>query len=197
VVGTGKVSVKPDMAETTIGVRATAPTVAEATGKASQDMTAVLAAIKAAGIEDKDIQTNGFNLNPHHNREGQPDGYEVVNMLRVRVRDLTKVGAVIDAAIAAGANQIYGVNFTLANPDSVQGEARTAAVKDAQARATELAQAAGVTLGDLVQISNVVTGGPVLPYAMEKSAMAASVGNGIQPGELEMSMQVQVIYQIK
>lgn len=197
VVGQGKVTVKPDMAETSIGVRATGATVAEATGKANTDMDSVLKALKAAGIEDKDIQTSGFNLNPSQDRNGQPNGYEVMNMLRVRIRDLSKVGAVMDAAISAGANQIYGVSFTLANPDTAQSQARVAAVKDAQARANELAQAAGVGLGELVQVSNVVTGGPVMPYMSGKgAAMEMSIGQ-MQPGELEVTMQVQVIYQIK
>jgi uncharacterized protein YggE len=185
------------MAETTLVVRASAGTVAEATSKVNTDMDAVLKALKDAGIADADIQTAGYNVSTSQDRDGKPSGYEVFNTVRVRIRDLTKVGTTIDAAIAAGANQVYGINFTLADEQPAQTQARTAAVADAKARATELATAAGVSLGDLVQISNVITGGPI-PLAVEgRGGMNAMSAAPMQPGELDVTMQVQLVYLIK
>lgn len=197
IVGLGKITVKPDMAETTIGVRTTADTVAEAMGKANKDIEAVLKALKAANVADSDIQTVGFNVNASHDREGKPSGYEVSNMLRVRIRDMQKVGATIDAAVNAGANQIYGVNFTLNDPDKVQTQARAAAVADAKKQAGELAQAAGVTLGEIVQINNVITGGPRPMYEAKAAGMAQMAANVIQPGEMDVTMQVEIVFGIK
>lgn len=199
IVGIGKTSVKPDMAETTLGVRANAPTVSEATSKVNSDMDKILKALKGAGIAERDTQTTGFNVNIDQDRDGKPTGYQVSNMVRVRVRDLDKIGPTIDAALAAGANQVYGIQFTLADPTASQTQARAAAVADAKARATELATEAGVTLGDIVQISNVVGGGPVFADAAMKGMGAASAMQSVavQVGELEVSAQVQVIYALK
>ena len=111
--GQGTGTATPDMATVTIGVTTQGEDAAKAQNDNAWVSNQIQSAVRSLGIEDKDIQTNGFNLNPSHDRNGQPNGYEVMNMLRVRIRDLSKVGAVMDAAIAAGANQIYGVQFTL------------------------------------------------------------------------------------
>ncbi len=199
VVGQGKVSVKPDMAETTLGVRAEADSVAAAQSKVNQDMDNLLKALKQAGIADADIQTTGYNVNPRTTPEGKTSGYEVSNMVRVRIRDLAKVGPTIDAALQAGANQVYGIQFTLADPASAQTQARAAAVNDAKARATELAGEAGVTLGEIVQVSSVITGGPVFDSPMGKGGMVemAVASAAVQPGELMVTTQVQVVYGLK
>lgn len=199
IVGLGKVSVKPDMAETTLGVRARAATVAEATSKVNTDMDSILKTLKNGGIAEADIQTTGFNVNAVEDREGKPSGYDVSNMVRVRIRDLDKLGATIDAALAAGANQVYGINLTLADPTAAQSKARLAAVADAKDRATELAAAAGLTLGDIAQISNVVTGTPFMAEAAMKGGMGAAAlqSVAVQIGELEISAQVQVVYQLR
>ena len=116
----------------------------------------------------------------------------------MRIRDLAKVGPTIDAALQARANQVYGIQFTLADPTAAQTKARAAAVADAKARATELATEAGVTLGDIAQISNVVGGGPVFAEAAMKGMGAAPMqAVAVQIGEMEVSAQVQVIYALK
>ncbi len=199
IIGVGQVTVKPDMAETTLGVRANADTVGEAASKVNGDMDRVLKALKDAGVAENDTQTTGFNVNVRQDREGKPSGYEVSNMVRVRIRDLDKVGSTIDAALAAGANQLYGIQFTLADPTAAQTAARADAVADAKARATELAGEAGVSLGDIVQVSNVVGGGPLFAEAAVKGmgAAAARQSIAVQSGELEVSAQVQIVYALQ
>lgn len=151
----------------------------------------------------KDIQTSHYGIyferEPYPVREGgsaleTQGAYRVSNMLEVTVRDVNKAGDVLDGVVEAGANQVYGVTFTVSDDSKWQSEARKNAVSDARSRAKELAELTGVTLGE-VQIVSEVIGGGVMPvvYA-ERAAMG---GGGIAPGELEMSTQVQVTFAIQ
>jgi uncharacterized protein YggE len=124
--------------------------------------------------------------------------YRVSNNVQVTIRDLDNVGTILDAAVEAGANNIFGVDFALDDPSVVESEARQKAVEDARAKAEELATLNGVTLGDVVSVSEVVGlgGGYYMGNFSEQAMMRMGGGGGapIAPGELELTMQLQVIY---
>jgi uncharacterized protein YggE len=206
VVGTGSASVEPDIARTSIGVETYGETVAEAVDANSELMTSILTALEAAGIDGKDIQTSGYSINMERYPEPQPrvisteegdEGnqpqYRVSNMLNVTIRDLDSVSDVLDAAIEAGANSIWGVNFALEDMSEAQAGAREDAVADAASRASALAELGGVELGPIMSISEVIGGGAV-PMAVTVEKAVASGAGPISPGELEVSYQVQVVY---
>lgn len=202
VLGDGTVSVQPNIAQIQVGIEVTGENAQEASAESSSTMKDILAAFSKLGVAKKDLQTSGYNI--YVERPVGPDGtatgkviYHVGNSVSVTVRDLTKVGDVLDAAIAAGANSIYGVNFSVDKPEQLMGEARKKAAADALARAQELAALHGVTLGEVVSISEVTGGmGPMLANANYSVAQQANIGDQILPGELQMSTQLQVTYAI-
>lgn len=201
--GTGRVTVTPDTAVASSGVEITAPTLAEATKEASDKMAAVLAAIKAQGVDAKDIQTTSYNVFPitDQPKEGESakiTGYRVSNLVTVKVRSIADVGKVLDAAIEAGANSINSVYFMVNDPSKAQEEARTQAVKDAMAKAQTLATAAGVKVGKIISISEV--SGVVIPYYNRdvfQSAPAAAGGAGpVETGSTEVTATVEMHFEI-
>lgn len=203
VVGDGTVSIEPDTAQAVIGVETAAPSVKDASAENAAIMTAVMEALSAAGIEAKDMQTAGYNV--YADRGYGPDGatqqvtYRVSNNVNVIIRDLATVGDMLDAAIEAGANNIYGVTFTLDKPSAVESEARAKAVDDARAKAQELADLAGMELGQIVSISEIVGGTGGFYANSFRNAEAAGLGGGgpIAPGQLELSMQLQIVFAAK
>jgi uncharacterized protein YggE len=193
VVGSGKVSLVPDIARINVGAEARASTVAEAKAEVDQQMAAIMTMLQELGVAEKDIQTSNYGI--YFEREPFPglvreDGpaqeiqgaYRVSNMIEVTVRDVNQADDVLDGVVEAGANQVYGVTFTVSDDDKWQSEARKNAVADAQARAKELATLGGVELGDVLTISEVIGGSPA-PMAFAERAMG---GGGIAPGELEI-----------
>jgi uncharacterized protein YggE len=203
VVGEGKISLEPDIARVTIGVETMRPTVLEASAENRETLEAVLEALRAQGIAEEDIQTSGFSIfAERYGPEGPlPEGevqYRVSNNVAVTIRDLDNVGTILDATIEAGANNIYGVQFDLDDPSTVESEARQLAVEDAQAKATDLAGLTGVELGEIISVSEVigVSGGF---YAGNFSEQARALGGGgapIAPGQLDLIMQLQLVYAI-
>jgi uncharacterized protein YggE len=204
VVGEGTIRVTPDIARANIGVEVMEASVAEASSSATATMEAVLAALQQQGIEEKDIQTSGFNIwvDRPYGPEGMPSEnpvYRVNNNVAVTIRDLDNLGSVLDTAIAAGANNIYGINFDLEEPSLVESEAREKAVANANAKAQELAELNNLQLGDVLSVSEVV-GTPVGYYAgsFQEAAVAPGLGGGgagpISPGELTFAMQLQIVY---
>ncbi len=204
VVGEGTVRIKPDMAQANIGVEVMESSVQEASSAATATMESVLAALQQQGIEEKDIQTSGFSIwvDRSYGPEGLPSEnpmYRVNDNVSVTIRDLDNVGAVLDAAITAGANNIYGVTFGLDDPSQVESEAREKAVTNANAKAQELAELNNLQVGDVLSVSEVVGGG-VGYYAssFRQEATAFGVGGGgagpISPGELTFTMQLQIVY---
>ncbi len=202
--GTGKVSVTPDTAIASIGVEITAPTLEEATAQASEAMTKVIEAIKAQGVDAKDIQTTSYNVYPLTNspKEGETPtvtAYRVSNIVTVKVRNIDNVGKVLDAALAAGANSINSVYFIVDDPSAAQEEARTAAVKDAMAKAQTLAAAAGVEVGPIISISE-ITGVPIPFYRGAYDAMAVPAAAGgagpVETGSTEVSVTVEMHFEI-
>ena len=203
VVGEGTIKIKPDIAQANIGVEVVRATVKAASSGAKESMDAVLKALKEQGVDEKDIQTSGYSVwtERPYGPEG-PSGdeilYHVSNQVAVTIRDLDTVGTVLDAAIEAGANNIYGVTFNLADPSQVESEARKKAVADAQAKAQELATLNDIKLGDVVSVSEVIGGrGGYYAGGVREAAVSAGLGGGggpISPGELELTLQLEIVY---
>lgn len=208
VVGEGKITIKPDIAQTNIGVEVIAPTVKEASTQAADTMAAVLAALEAQGIAERDVQTTGYNvwLERPYTPEGLPSDktlYHMGNNVMVTIRDLDKIGAILDAAIEAGANNIYGVTFNVADPNELKGEGRQEAVADALAKAQELAELNQQKLGAVISISEVIGGnggyypGNFGPFFAQAAGLGGGGGGPIVPGELNLTVQVQITYAIE
>jgi len=205
VVGEGKVRIKPDIAQATIGVEVVKPTVKEASSGARDVMQAVLQVLKEQGVAEKDIQTSGFSV--WAERPYSPEGpseeilYHVSNQVAVTIRDLETVETVLGATMEAGANNIYGVTFSLADPSQVESEGRKKAVADAKAKAQELATLNGLKLGDVVSVSEVIGGGGGYYAVSFPRAVAVDMGGGgggpIAPGELELTMQLEIVYAVQ
>jgi hypothetical protein len=202
VLGEGTVATQPDVAQIQVGVEVKGDNAQEASAEAAETMDAILTALTKAGVATKDIQTTGYNI--YVEQRVGPDGvatdeviYHVGNSVSVTVRDLDTVGDVLDASIAAGANSIYGVNFSVDDPDEVMAEARSLAAADALARAEELAGLHGVALGEVVSISEVINGMAVPMFDSVNASMGlGSAAGPISPGELEMTARLQVVYAI-
>jgi uncharacterized protein YggE len=196
---------EPDIARVSVGVETSGESISEAVAENDTRMEAVLDALLAAGVEEKDIQTANYSISLDRYPEpmprvepatGEPAAqYRVSNMANVIVRDLETVGAVLDAVVEAGANNIWGISFALEDPTAAQAEARADAIDNAAARAEALAELSGLTLGPVMSVSEVVGGGPV-PMSLSVERAAAG-GGAISPGELEIGYQIQVVYFIE
>jgi len=195
--GLGSVALAPDMATITLGVRHEAATAQEALRKMSEGLGPVLAHLSGSGVDERDIQTSGLSLDPVRvYPEGEPPrltGYAASSTVLVRLRDLDTVGAVLDSIVGEGANELSGIRFTLADPAAAEDEARRAAVADARARAETYAEAAGVSLGEVLSISESGIGGGPAPmaYAMREASVPVAAG------EIEVSMSVTIVYAIE
>lgn len=198
VTGTGKTTVVPDVARITVGYTSTQPTVKAARSTAAATMTQVIAAIKALGIAEADIRTVGLNLYPQtaNNAPAKIVGYTISEQLQVTVRDLDKVGDVVDVATAKGATDVSGVSFELADPDAAMNQARSAAVTAAQASAEAMAKAGHVTLGAVVAMTDVNVSAPYPMFMAAGKAADGSVATPVQPGTQDVTAQVTVVFAI-
>ncbi len=208
VTGHGEVTGAPDTAFVNSGVTSQAATAREALDANTAAMGELITVLKAAGIEERDIQTSGFSVNPNYVYSQQTDangytlpprinGYVVSNMVTVRVRKLDTLGAVLDRAVTVGANTINGVTFSVADPTDLYDRARTAAFADARRKAGLYAMQAGSTLGRLVSISENQGYGQPQPYPMRAMAeQAPSAPVPVQAGELTFSIDVSVAWSL-
>lgn len=203
VVGEGKVRVKPDIAQASIGVEVINGDVKQASADATATMEKLLEALKAQGVAENDIQTSYFNVwvERPYSPEGTPSAealYHVSNTVNVTIRDLSKVATTLGAAIEAGANTVNSVTFSVADPSELEIQARQEAIAKAQAKAQELAGLTNVTLGEVVSVSETSPG--AIPF-YDTANYAQGVGGGgvgpISPGEVEVSVQLQVAYAIQ
>lgn len=196
--GQGSVNITPDTALVQIGVEARAPQLNDALADATQRMTQVLESVRALGIDSKDISTSRIAIEPlaaPRRNEGDPvriDGYRVGNTAQVRIRDVRSVGRVLDAVTRAGANTIGSLAFTVNDRTAVEAQARALAVRDAAAKAQQLADAAGVRLGPLLTLSEQGIGRP-MPVARGVAAMASMP---VEPGEVEVTVVVEARYRL-
>jgi hypothetical protein len=199
--GTGKTYLNPDIAYITIGVHTENPDVGKAVAANNTQAQKVANVLEENGIDPKDIQTTGFSIYPQqqYDQSGQVTGttYVVDNQVYVTVRDLAKLGDLLDVVVKAGANSISGIQFDVENKDAATSQARDAAVKDAEAKAQELAKSAGVTLGELQSISE--STGLITPYFNGKGGGAAmeAAQVPIAPGQLTVTVDVNLVYTIQ
>ncbi len=196
VTGEGKVSVEPDVVILDLGVEIRAPTVVEAQAEASKRMEAVLGELKAHGVLAKDIKTRRFTISPVRRWQDEEEvllGYQVSNMVSVKIRQLEAAGSIIDAVVEAGGDaiRINSIAFTVSDPKAYYAQAREKAMADAKEKAEKLADLADVILGDPIYISE---GLGYVPRPLEFKAEAAPTP--ISPGEVEISVVVQVGYEI-
>jgi len=200
VIGEGDMSVAPDMARVTLGVTARASEAEEALDATSDAVADVLRRLDLAGIAPEDVQTSNLSLAPIRAPRGtdgnatpEITGFEARNTLRVAVRDLDLLGDVLDRVVANGANTLSGLDFMLQDPAPVMALARAAAVKDALARAAQMADAAGVELGDILSISE--QGGRAAPMMEMAAARVADVP--VAAGTLTLSARVSMQFEIE
>ena len=196
--GTGKVTVVPDVARVNLGVTLSKSTVKAARDGAATSMTAIIAALKALGIADADIQTSGLNLSPQYATGSSTRivGYTISEQLQVTVRDLDKAGDVVDTATAKGATDVNGIWFEVSDPAKAQNDARAAAVTAARSSAQALAGAANVSLGSVISISDATP--TFVGYYPNVGARdtAAPAATPVQPGTQDVTATVTVIYAI-
>jgi len=203
--GTGTVYLTPDVAYIYIGVHTEDPDIAESVARNNAQAQRVVDALRNSGIAAKDIQTSNFSVwasQQYDPATGQPSGttYVVDNTVYVTVRDLTKLGELLDTAIGAGANNINSIQFDVSDKTAAQMEARQKAVESANSLADELAGVAGVTLGDIQTISYMdYQPMPYYGYGMGGGGGAAVSAEAapINPGQIAVSVNVSIVYEIK
>jgi len=207
--GKGEMTVTPDIATLRLGVESQKATVAEAQAEASEAMDKVMTALKDSGVAEKDIQTQYFSIRQRTKWDRETDeeiviGYQVTNTVSAKIRDIDKVGTIIDFAAKAGGDlvRIQGISFSVEEPSTYYAELREKAMADAEAKAKQLAELAGVTLGRVTYVSE----GIQVPRTWEvymdmEGGMAPAPAPAppptlISPGETEISLTVQVAYAI-
>jgi uncharacterized protein YggE len=203
IAGEGQASVAPDTALVSLAVVRNAATADAALAANNAAMRDVLAFLRENGVADRDTQTSGFSIHPQYRQQEPKDGsvpppevvgYEVSNMLTVKVRELAKLGSLLDGSVKLGVNQGGQISFTKDKPEAVMADARKAAVADAMAKARTLAEAAGVKLGRILEISE---GAPVVaPPPMMRMAMAKEMSDSvpIATGENTYSVTVNMTF---
>lgn len=206
--GHGEVRAAPDMATINSGVTSQGETAREALDANTAAMADLIAALKTAGIETRDIQTSGFSVNPNYVYSDARDengyslpprinGYQVSNSVTVIVRDLEDLGAILDSSVTVGANTVNGVSFSVADPSELLDEARKSAFADAQQKATLYAGAAGEELGAILTISEQQNGSAPQPYPMyARAEMAGAAPVPVEAGEMSFSVSVNVSWQL-
>jgi uncharacterized protein YggE len=198
----GAVSRAPDLAVINAGVVSQAPTAAAAMQDNAGRMAATVAALKRAGVADRDIQTSSISLSPQYryaeNKAPEITGYQASNQVSVRFRDIKRAGAILDTLVAQGANQINGPSFVVEKADAALDEARVAAIKAARARADLYAQAAGLRVKRIISISESQGYAPSpypVPVMMARAEKAADTA--IEPGEQKLTINVSVSFELE
>ncbi len=221
--GHGQVNVPPDTASVSIGIDVIQPTLAEAQAQATAQATAVIEALKAAGIANEDIQTAYFSVNILRDYDAaaavgddavaavgatpesenadptQITGFEVMNQLQVTVRDTDMLGELLDEAVTAGANSINGVTFYVDDQTAAASEARRLAVEDARTKAEELAAAAGLTLGPVIALAEGTFSPmpPPMPAAADAGMAEAQAAVPMQPGSSIVAVDVTMTFELR
>jgi len=198
----GETRVEPDMATINLGVTTEGKSAAEAMAANARQMTAVIAALKKAGIAAKDIQTSNLNLNPQYlyeqNLPPKLTGYQASNQVTVTVHDLARLGAAVDATVNAGANQVNGISFGLNDSSAAENAARLEAVKALQAKAALYAQATGHKVSRLVSLAEGGGYSPAPPMPMMAFAKRemADARTPVSPGEMKVRIDVTGLYEL-
>ena len=200
VTGTGRATVRPDLADLRLGVSITAPTVAAARSGSAEALTTILARLKALGVGDADLRTSMVSVSPQYDysREGAPPrltGYSFTNLVAVTVRHLDSVGDAIDAALMAGATNVDRMDFRVADQTVADREARERAIADARTKAETFAAAAGVTIAGVGAISEAGAATPLpMPFPERMAFAAKDASTPIEAGMNEVVATVTVVY---
>jgi uncharacterized protein YggE len=202
VTGTGLVTLTPDIAYINIGVHSQDASATVALTQNNTSAQAIIDAIKAAGVADKDIQTTNFSVYPQqqYDTNGKITGilYMVDNTVYVTVRDLAKLGGLLDASVTAGANNISSISFDVADKTGALSQARQAAVTNARKQADELTTATGVSLGDVQTITYSDSTPPItIQYARADVAAGGGGSVPVQSGSMQITTTVTIVYEIK
>ncbi|HEX7088866.1 MAG TPA: SIMPL domain-containing protein [Longimicrobiales bacterium] len=204
VTGTGAVDRTPDQAVILLAVESTAPTAQAAAESNAQTMERLIAALRRLGLGEDRVRTASYQLHPEYARnepragpeEPRIVGYRAMNMVRVTVDDVERVGEVIDAALAAGANRVTGLHFQLRDPHAARHEALAMAVDRARAEAEVLARALGQGLGPVLSISSTGMIPPPIPLMMDRMEAVAARTTPIEPGTLRVEATVTAVYRL-
>jgi hypothetical protein len=196
VIGQGEVQGKPDTANVQIGVETSAPTTNAALSQNNMQVTTIISRLMELGIAEADIQTSNFNIHPAYDDNGREiTGYNVSNNVSVTIRNLEQAGTLLDEVVQVGANRIYGINFSVADPSMLLEQARIQAIANARSRAEAMAQANGLSVGEVLIISENIGSAPPMPMGrggMPAAEQAASVP--VQAGEQVFNASVQVTF---
>jgi len=192
---TGTVTLIPDVARVGVGITVNKPTVKAARDAAGTTMNAIIAGLKALGIDEKDVKTTGIDLSPQYNVGGtRVVGYQMSERLQITVRDLDKAGDVVDTATAKGATNVDGMWFEVSDPAKAMDAARADAIASARTSAQAMAKAAGVSLGAVVSITESSAGYPT-QYPLAGVA-AGDASTPVKPGSQDVQATVTVIFAI-
>jgi uncharacterized protein len=199
--GRGTVERAPDIAMITVGVSVDAETAAAAMSQQTTRMNAVFAAVKAAGIADRDMQTSNLSLNPVYdypnNQQPRLRGYNASNQITIKVRNLANLGKTLDAVVKSGGNTIQGVSFSIDKPEAYQNEARIEAIKDAQAKAELYAGAVGYRVRRIVTISEMdFFPQPVPMMARMQMQDVSAEATPVAAGEVSLMQNVSVVFEL-
>lgn len=207
VTGTGTVYAKADIANLQVGLRTgTKSTPALATSESTKKMNDVIAALKDLGVEEKDIKTTGYSLNPVYNYTNQRGqelvGYEVTQNLTLKIRDLAKIGDIIAKTTEKGANQIGGISFTIDDEFALKNQARELAIEKAKEKAELIARQSGMKLGEVKSVYESQEQAPIA-YAYSNAKLDMGAGEArisspeIQSGQNEVKVEVTLVYEVK
>jgi len=204
--GTGEIWAKPDLALIDFSVVGEKKTVIEAMAENTKKMNSVIEAIKSQGVEEKDLKTTNFSISPRYEWYEKSEiypagkrvlvGYEVNQTLQVKIRDLTKIGNIIQVATKAGANQVGDLQFTIDKQDELKSQARKEAIEKAKVMAKEIAGQLGVKLVKITNFSENATAPIPYPYFMERAMGGGAETPQIQTGENKIEVQVSITYEI-
>jgi uncharacterized protein YggE len=210
----GEVYARPDLALTTFSVITEAKTVAEALSKNTEKMNTIIDSVKEQGVEEKDLKTTSFNIYPRYEYQRvEPEiypyppgkrvlvGYEVTQSLEVKIRDMTKIGDIIQGATDAGANQVGDLQFTIDKEDELKSQARAEAIKKTKAKAQELASQLGIKLIRITNFSEGISVPYYYDYALKEAIGMGGEGEAvpqpqIETGENKIEVTVTITYEI-
>jgi uncharacterized protein len=199
--GEGKVSISPDIAVLSIGVTANGNTVTEAQNQINSKINQVSEAIKALGVDSKDIQTNSYSVNPNYDFNSGTQritGYNATTNLSIRVKKLDNINAVIDTSTQNGANQVNGLSFDVEDRTEAENEARQKAIEDAKKKAQQAAKIAGFKLGNLVNYQENFSGnGPIPLPARAENLAADKTTTQVEPGQTDIVISVTLSFEIR
>jgi uncharacterized protein YggE len=198
--GKGIVDRAPDIAMITVGVSVEAETASLAMSQQTTKMNGVFAAVRAAGVAERDMQTSNLSLNPVYDypQNGQPRlrGYNASNQITIRVRDLKNLGKTLDSVVKGGGNTIHGISFSVDKPEAYQNEARVAAIKDAAARAELYANAVGYKVKRIVTISEMDYTPRPVPMMARMQLQDAAESTPVAAGEVSLEQTVSVTFEL-